>query len=255
MTPTGASRKSSRAPSIPPTSARSSRTSASATSPRTPPRPRAASSASGRPCRIASSPSSASTGSTTVAAAEAFLPTYLADHNRRFAQPPAEATAAWRRPPRDLADRLSCRYTRLVARDNTVRLGPRLVQIPRGPHGRSYAGCRVEVRECLDGRLLVDYQGAPPGHRAGPRGRFRPRPPPRANASAPPGALPRRGAAISPLAKIGRRRRSRRSPPWPSTCAAPPASIPGGRPSPAGNANAVARTPSPPDGRTFSLNS
>ena len=99
-------------------------------------------------------------GIQTVAAAEAFLPTYLADHNRRFAQPPAETTPAWRRPPRDLADRLSCRYTRRVARDNTVRLGPRLVQIPRGPHGRSYAGCRVEVRECLDGRLLIDYQGA-----------------------------------------------------------------------------------------------
>ena len=98
-------------------------------------------------------------GITSLGAAEAFLPTYLADHNRRFAQPPATTTAAWRRPPRDLADRLSCRYTRCVARDNTVRLGPRLVQIPRGPHGRSYAGCRVEVRECLDGRLLVDYQG------------------------------------------------------------------------------------------------
>lgn len=98
-------------------------------------------------------------GIQTLAAAEAFLPTYLADHNQRFARPPAEAVAAWRRPPRDLAERLSCRYTRRVARDNTVRLGPRLVQLPRGPHGRSYAGCRVEVRECLDGRLLVDYQG------------------------------------------------------------------------------------------------
>jgi transposase len=98
-------------------------------------------------------------GITTVDAAEAFLPTYLADHNQRFAQPPADLTAAWRRAPRDLADRLACRYTRVVARDNTVRLGSRSVQIPRGPHGRSYAGCRVEVRECLDGRLLVDYQG------------------------------------------------------------------------------------------------
>lgn len=98
-------------------------------------------------------------GLQTVAAAEAFLPTYLADHTHRFAQPPADATAAWRRPPRDLADRLSCRYTRVVAHDNTVRLGPRLVQLPRGPHGRSYAGTRVEVRECLDGRLLVAYQG------------------------------------------------------------------------------------------------
>src|SRR5574341_2198544 len=46
-----------------------------------------------------------------------------------------------------------------AARDNTVRLGARWLQIPRGPHGRSYAGCRVEVRELLDGRLLVFYQG------------------------------------------------------------------------------------------------
>ena len=98
-------------------------------------------------------------GITTVAAAEAYLPAHLADHNRRFAQPPADATAAWRRPPRDLAERLACRYSRVVARDNTVRLGARLVQIPRGPHGRSYAGGRVELRECLDGRLLVHYQG------------------------------------------------------------------------------------------------
>jgi len=98
-------------------------------------------------------------GIQTAEAAEAFLPTYLADHNRRFAQPPADTTGAWRRPPRDLADRLSCHYTRGVARDNTVRLGARLVQIPRGPHARSYAGCRIALRECLDGRLLVDYQG------------------------------------------------------------------------------------------------
>jgi len=95
----------------------------------------------------------------TVEGAEVYLPIYLVDHNRRFAQPPAAADAAWRRPPRDLADRLSCRYTRRVARDNTVRLGPRVVQIPRGPHGRSYAGGRVDLRECLDGRLLVHYQG------------------------------------------------------------------------------------------------
>jgi transposase len=95
----------------------------------------------------------------TLDAAEAFLPAFLDDYNRRFADPPTDATAAWRRPPRDLADRLSCRYTRRVARDNTVQLGPRFVQIPPGPHRRSYAGCRVELRECLDGRLLVSYQG------------------------------------------------------------------------------------------------
>ena len=111
-------------------------------------------------------------GIQTLAAAEVFLPTYLADHNRRFARPPAETAPVWQRPPRDLADRLGCRYTRRVARDNTVRLGPRVVQIPRGPHGRSYAGCRVELRECLDGRLLVDYQGTRLATAPGPAGEF-----------------------------------------------------------------------------------
>ena len=77
----------------PPSSARSSETSRSATSAPTRPRPRAASSASGKPCRTASSPSSASHGIQTVEAAEAFLPTYLVDHNRRFAPPPADAAA------------------------------------------------------------------------------------------------------------------------------------------------------------------
>ena len=218
------------------------------------PRPRAASNASGKPSRTASSPSSASTASTTVEAAEAFLPTYLADHNRRFAQPPPTTTAAWRRPPRDLADRLSCRYTRRVARDNTVRLGPRLVQIPRGPHGRSYAGCRVEVRECLDGRLLVDYQGRRLATAPAPAADFVlvPRRAQRLRASR---SSSEEGGRHLPLRQNRARRRAPRSPPWPSICAVPRARIPGGRPSRAGNANANARTPSPPDGRTFSLNS
>jgi hypothetical protein len=96
-------------------------------------------------------------GISTLEGGNAFLPEFLADFTRRFARPPAEATPVWRPPPHDLADRLSCRYPRTVARDNTVRLGPRWVQIPPGPGGRSYAGCHVEVRERLDGRLHVLY--------------------------------------------------------------------------------------------------
>lgn len=95
-------------------------------------------------------------GICTLEAANAFLPAFLADLNPRFARAPADATAAWRPAPRDLATRLSCRYTRVVARDNTVRLGPRWVQLPRR---RAYAGRRVELRECLDGRLLVFANG------------------------------------------------------------------------------------------------
>ncbi|MBI3029079.1 MAG: ISNCY family transposase [Candidatus Rokubacteria bacterium] len=93
-------------------------------------------------------------------AANASLPEFVADFNRRFAHAPAEATAAWRRTPRDFAELLSCRYERVVARDNTVRLGARWLQIPRGPGGRSSARCRVELRECLDGRLIVFHDVA-----------------------------------------------------------------------------------------------
>lgn len=93
-------------------------------------------------------------GIATLTDANAFLPEFMADFNRRFAQP-AGAAPVWRRPPRDLELVLSCRYQRVVARDNTVRLGPRLIQIPRGPHGRSYARRRVDVRELLDGRVVV----------------------------------------------------------------------------------------------------
>jgi hypothetical protein len=63
----------------------------------------------------------------------------------------------WRRPPPDLDLLLGCRYQRVVARDNTVRVGPRLVVIPPGPGRRSFARCRVEVRELLDGRVVVFY--------------------------------------------------------------------------------------------------
>jgi hypothetical protein len=95
---------------------------------------------------------------TTMEQANAFLATFLPDFIRRFAQPPADLTAAWRPAPRDLAHVLSCRYDRAVAKDNTVQLGSRWIQIPPGLSGRSYAGCRVTVRELLDGRLSVSYQ-------------------------------------------------------------------------------------------------
>ena len=98
-------------------------------------------------------------GITTREAANAFLPLFIADYNRRFARPPADPTPAWRRPPRDLSLLLSCRYPRTVAPDNTVRLGPRWLQLPPGPGGRSYARTRVELRECLDGRFVALHDG------------------------------------------------------------------------------------------------
>lgn len=95
-------------------------------------------------------------GITTVAAATAYLPEFMVDFNRRFGRPPALDQPVWRRPPADLALVLSCRYRRVVARDNTVHIGPRWAQLPAS---RSYAGLTVEVRELLDGRLVVLHDG------------------------------------------------------------------------------------------------
>jgi hypothetical protein len=94
-------------------------------------------------------------GVRTMAEANAFLPAFITTHNRRFAAAAASLPTAWRTAPRHFEHLLGCRYTRLVARDNTVRLGPRWVQLPPGRYGRSWAGRRLEVRELVDGRLLV----------------------------------------------------------------------------------------------------
>lgn len=158
-------------------------------------------------------------GIATLEAANAFLPEFLADFNGRFTRAPADATAVWRPAPRDLAAVLSCRYDRLVAHDNTVRLGPRWVQLPRR---RAYTGRRLEVRECVDGRLLVFADGrclatqpAPPGafilrprrgpsadrrqRRAAAAGRYPPAPgpPPRASRTPAPGP-PRQPSPMHP---------------------------------------------------------
>jgi hypothetical protein len=97
-------------------------------------------------------------GIATLEAANAFLPEFLRDFRRRFSCAPASPTPAWRPAPRHLERVLSCRYHRIVARDNTVRLGTRRIQVPPGPGRRSYAGCQVEIRELLDGRVMVFYQ-------------------------------------------------------------------------------------------------
>jgi len=105
----------------------------------------------------------------TLEAAHAYLPEFIADFNRRFGRAPADPQPVWRRPPGDLPLVLGCRYRRVVARDNTVCLGTRWVQL-RG--SRSYAGVRVEVRELLDGRLVVLHDGRLLGETPAPLGGF-----------------------------------------------------------------------------------
>ena len=122
--------------------------------------------------------------------ANAFLPEFLEDFNQRFGVAPRERMSAWRKPGCGWQLSLCCRYHRKVARDNTVSLPagregdpcraiplvetpPRVVQIPPGPGERSYAGCSVEVRELLDGRVTVHYRGHILVTDPAPKGAFR----------------------------------------------------------------------------------
>jgi hypothetical protein len=149
----------------------------------------------------------------TFAQAIAFLPGFITRFNRALAQPAREPRAAWRPAPRDLDRILACRYPRVVALDHTVPLTGETITIPPGPAGRSYARCRVEVRELLDGRLLVLFQGRVIAHREAPgapftlaprgstRARYRssePRPPRRPTPPRPARGTPAHKASIKP---------------------------------------------------------
>ena len=125
-------------------------------------------------------------GISTLEAANAFLPAFIADYNRRFRVAPVAPTGVWRRPPRDLDRILSCRYWRRVGRDNTVALGARWLRLPRAPHGTSYVDRRVEVRELLDGRLLVFAEGRLLAAQPAPPGAFTLKPRRAPNADRPP---------------------------------------------------------------------
>lgn len=191
-------------------------------------------------------------GLTTPAAAELYLPEFLADYNRRFARPPAEALAVWRQPPRDFAELLSCRYARVVARDHTVRVAGRRLDIPPGPGGRSYAGCQVEVRECLDGRFLAVSQGRLLAAQPSPDPEFVliPRHQTRGHRLRASQSPSRQGGRSLGIPETGRSRRAR--PPAAARPAAPAATHPWRR-SFTRRGRQIARTPKP--GGTFSRNS
>jgi hypothetical protein len=98
-------------------------------------------------------------GASTAREANAVLESYRPDHNKRFAIPPQEALQAWRPSPGvDALDSLcGLQYARIVANNNTVRIGGQVVDIPHKPRGRSYAKAYVIVRHLLDGRYRIFY--------------------------------------------------------------------------------------------------
>ena len=85
----------------------------------------------------------------------------LAAHNRRFSVEAAQPGSAYRTdPPYAEWQHCFCFYhERTVSNDNTVSFAGHRLQIPPGPHQRSYARARVQLHQHLDGRLTIHYQG------------------------------------------------------------------------------------------------
>ena len=96
----------------------------------------------------------------TLEGANRFLKRFVPRFNRRFAVSPRDSQKAWREVPRklDLDRIISFRYRSVVGNDNSVRIGGFILDLPPGPHRRSYAKVQVEVRQLLDGSWRVYYQ-------------------------------------------------------------------------------------------------
>ena len=165
---------------------------------------------------------------TTLAAAHAFLPHFLADFNRRFAHPPAESRPAWRRPPRDFADLLSCRYLRTVAATIPSASAPAGCRSRPGPAAAptpapAWRCANAPTGACSPSIRPAASPSAPPrpASSADPPGRAAPAAPPRLPERVHAGGAPCRYSQKSDFCRPGPT-----SPPSPRTSAAPRPPIP-----------------------------
>lgn len=98
-------------------------------------------------------------GITTVAGANEFLTTgYIEEFNRKFtvaAQQPGTAFVSAKGRALELI--FSLAHDRVVARDNTVSLGNRILQIEKSKWRTTLAGCRVTVYEHDDETVSIRY--------------------------------------------------------------------------------------------------
>jgi transposase len=96
-------------------------------------------------------------GVSDLAGANALLASFLPRFNARFAVPAADPVPAWRPVPADvrLERVLVFKYRCKVARDHTIHLDGRVLQLPPGRGGRGYAGRLVEVHLRLDGSIVA----------------------------------------------------------------------------------------------------
>jgi len=98
-------------------------------------------------------------GITTMEEANRFLrKRYIAEFNRRFTVKATERGTAFRRATRtDLDWVFTIQTERVVAKDNTVAIGPRSWQIDKTRFRHTLAGCTVTIHEHLTGDISIRY--------------------------------------------------------------------------------------------------
>jgi hypothetical protein len=100
---------------------------------------------------------------TSLAAANAFLPDFIARYNARFAQLPADPMSAWVPLPADLDGPyyFASRETRTVRADHCINYAGQVLQLLPGPHDASLVGQRIAVHRVPEGDLYL-YHGKRP---------------------------------------------------------------------------------------------
>jgi transposase len=93
--------------------------------------------------------------------ANQFLQSYLPTYNAKFARSPAETDNAYRPLPAklDLSVIFSFQYSRIVANDNTVRVGATTMQIAANTERSSYAKAKTLFCVGIDGSTFVLHNG------------------------------------------------------------------------------------------------
>jgi hypothetical protein len=100
-------------------------------------------------------------GISTIEAANAFLPVFLADHNRRFAKEPFSGTDAHRPVPQDmvLEDIFAWKEERTVTHNLTLQYDKIVFLLEPNEMTRPLARQRVTVYDYPDGRLAIRHKG------------------------------------------------------------------------------------------------
>jgi hypothetical protein len=102
-------------------------------------------------------------GAKSIEEANRVLAKFLPEYNRKFAVSARDPEVAYRNITKEFRpEECFCfKYARTVGADNVIKFKGKRFQVLSSSDRLSYAHCKVEVQERLDGTLAIYYQGKP----------------------------------------------------------------------------------------------